>query len=51
MRSNTVSVYVNDDLFSIFDASTCSGGNVYDIFLNESKIITEDSIVWVNTNT
>ena len=33
-----------------FDASTCSGKNGYDIFENEDEIITNDSIVWVNTN-
>ena len=40
----------NDDLVSGFDASTCSGDNVYDIFENEEKITTDDSNVWVNTN-
>ena len=50
MISNTGSVYGNDDLVSGFDASTCSGDNIYNIFENEDVIITEDSIVWVNTN-
>ena len=50
MRSSTGLVNGNDDLVSQFDASTCSGDNVYDFFENEDAIITEDSIVWVNTN-
>ena len=33
-----------------FDASTCSGDSFYDIFDKEEEIITEVSIVWVNTN-
>ena len=48
--SNKGSVYVYDDLVSGFDAYTCSGHNVQDIFENGDKIITEDSIVWVATN-
>ena len=32
-----------------FEESTCSGDSVCDIFDNEDYIITEDSIVWVNT--
>ena len=32
MGSSTDSVNYNDDLVSDFDASTCSGDNVYDIF-------------------
>ena len=32
------------------DESTCSGDTYYDIYDNEEGIITEDSIVWVNTN-
>ena len=50
MSPSTVSVNGNDDLVSEFYASTCSGDNVYDIFENEDEIITENSIVWVNTN-
>ena len=50
MRSNIGSVYKNYDSVSGFDASTCSGDNFYDIFENEEVIITEDSIVCVNTN-
>ena len=50
MRSSTDSVNYNDDFFSGFDASTCSGDNIYDIFDNEDKIINEDSNVWVKTN-
>ena len=33
-----------------FDESTCSGHRYYDIFDKEEEIITEGSIVWVNTN-
>ena len=33
-----------------FDESTCSGDRYYDIFDKEQEIITEDLIVWVNTN-
>ena len=44
------SVNVNDDSIREFDAPTCSGENVYDIFENQDEIITEDSIIWVNTN-
>ena len=40
----------NDDLVSEFDASTCSGDSVYEIFDNNDEIIVEDSTVWVNTN-
>ena len=32
------------------DESTCYDDKYYDIFDNEDEIITEDSIVWVNTN-
>ena len=39
-----------NDLVSSFDASNCSGDNFYDIFGNEEQIITEGSIVWLNTN-
>ena len=46
MRPYTGSVNGNDDSVSEFDASTCWG----DIFENDEKIITEDSIVWVDTN-
>ena len=50
MRSSTDSVNGNKYLVSGFDASTCPGDNVYDIFDNEDEIITGDSIVWVKTN-
>ena len=50
MRSNKRSLYGYDDLVSGFDAPTCSYDNFYDIFENEDETITEDSIVWVNTN-
>ena len=33
-----------------FDASTCSGDRFYGIFYKGEEIITEGSIVWVNTN-
>ena len=33
-----------------FDASTCSGDRFYDIFHKQEEIITEGSIIWVNTN-
>ena len=49
MSSYIGSVYEDDDSVSGFDASTCSGDNFYNIIENEGKIITEDSIVWVNT--
>ena len=49
-RSITGSVNCNGDSFSVFDAFTFPGDNVYDIFENEDKINTEGSIVWVNTN-
>ena len=45
MGSSTYSVNDNYDLVSVFDASNCSGENVYDIFFNEDEIITEDEIV------
>ena len=32
------------------DKSTCSGDKYYDIYDNEEEIITEDSIVWMNTH-
>ena len=35
MRSSTDYVNDNDDLVSVFNASTFSGDNVYDIFDNE----------------
>ena len=51
MRSSVNSVNYNDDgLVGGFDASTCSGDSVYDIFENEDIIITEESNVWFNTN-
>ena len=46
MISSTDSVNDNDDLFSGFDASTCLGDNIYDIFENEEKNITEDLNIW-----
>ena len=44
MRSSTDILNGNEDLVSGFNASTCSGDNVYDIFDNEDKIITGNSI-------
>ena len=50
MRSRSDFVNDNDDnLFSVFDESTCSGNRVCDILLNEDDIITEDYSVSVNT--
>ena len=49
-RISSESLNEKYDLVSEFDASICSGGNFYDIFENEEEIITEGSIVWVNTN-
>ena len=37
-------------MVSGFDASNCSDENGYEIFENENAIITEYSIVYVNTN-
>ena len=51
MRSSEDSVTNNDEnLVSVFDKSTCSGDSVCDMFENEDGIITEYSIIWVNTN-
>ena len=50
MRSSKDSVNDDDDLVNGFDASTCSGDNIYGIFDNEDKTITEDLNGWVNTN-
>ena len=50
MRSSINVVNENDELVSGFDAYNSSGDNVYDIFDDEDKIITKDSIFWVNTN-
>ena len=50
IRSSTYSVNDNDYLVSGFDTSTCSGEDVYDIFENKDKIITEYLNVWVDTN-
>ena len=50
MGSSTDYINDNDNLVSGFDASTCSGDNVYDIFENDDEIINKDSIVWVYTN-
>ena len=44
--------FVNDNyaiLVSKFDESTTLGDSVYDIFEKNDDIITEYSIVWVNT--
>ena len=48
--SSTDYVNANDYLVSGFDASTCSGDNLYDIFDNEDEMITVDLNVWVNNN-
>ena len=40
----------NDNMFSGFDESTCSGDSDCDIFDNADDIITEDSTVCINTN-
>ena len=37
------------DLDELYE-STCYDDKYYDIYDNEDKNITEDSIVWVNTN-
>ena len=50
MSYSTESVNVSDDSVREFYASTFPDDNVYDIFYNEDEIITEESIVWVNTN-
>ena len=51
MRSITDSVNENDDdLVSRFDASTCTGDNVYDMICNVEEMITEYYNVCVNTN-
>ena len=50
MRSITDSLNDNDYLVSGFDASAFAAYNVYDIFENKYRTITEDSIVWINTN-
>ena len=51
MRSSEDSVTNNDEnLVSVFDKSTCSGDSVCDIFEYYKEIITENYIVWVNTN-
>ena len=52
MSSIPSSEFINekDDLVGEFDASTCSGDHFYDIFESDEEIITEESIVWVNTN-
>ena len=51
MRSREDSVINNDENLVIgFDESTCSGDSVCGIFENEDNIITENYIVWVNTN-
>ena len=50
MWSSIDYVNENDYLVSGFDASTCSGENVYGIFENEEQMITDDLSVWVSTN-
>ena len=50
IRSSINVVNENDDVVSGFDAYNSSGDNVYDIFDDDDKIITKDSIFWVNTN-
>ena len=50
IRSITDSVNDNDDLVSGFDAYTCLGDNVYEIFENKDEIIIEGLNVWFNTN-
>ena len=49
-RTSSESVYEKDDPVGEFDESTCSEENIYDVFENEEEIISEDSIVWFNTN-
>ena len=39
MRSSTDYINENDDLVSSFDASTCAGDNVYDIFKMRTVIL------------
>ena len=50
--SRPSSEYLNEKYYSVgeFDASTCSGYKFYDIYYKEEEIITEGSIVWLNTN-
>ena len=51
MRLSEDSVNNNDDnLVCGFVEFTCSGERVCDILDNEDEIITEDYIVWVNSN-
>ena len=40
----------DDNLVCGFFESTCLGDSVCDILKNKEKIITEDSIFWVNNN-
>ena len=49
--SRLISSSLNEkyDYVGEFDASTYSGDSFYDIFDKEEEIITEVSIVWVNT--
>ena len=42
MRSITTNVNDNDYLVIGFDASTCSGDNIYEIIENEDEIIIKD---------
>ena len=46
MSPITVSVNGSDNYVREFDASTCSGDNVYGIFEIYETIITEDSIIF-----
>ena len=39
IRSSAYSVNYNDNLVCGFDASTCSGDNVYDIFRMREKLL------------
>ena len=50
MSQSKKSVNRAEDSVREFDASTCSGDIAYGIFENKGEIITECSIVWVNTN-
>ena len=50
-RPSSESLNEKDDSVGEFNASTFSGDRLYDIFDKEEEIITEGSIVWVNTNT
>ena len=49
-RPSSKSVNDNDDSVGKFYSSIFPGEFFYDIFENEEEIVTEDSIVWINTN-